>query len=519
MNLDKNTADYLSRQRWCNFKEEIRLGKVKSIEYDALPFDDGNKLLTIGTIRISSGKGEETRHFMMPLAVAEFDDLMYKDGRDILQINGKRYVDALQRPDYWQKMSKLLRANDGKIIFPNGWTLEYKDISGKDVLTAHGDSSSHPLGVEQSNTTLAVGDDEIAFKLERMLFFSDKTNPEFEMNEKLMREKSTVMPQTYGYLILRNPQNNTMSSSGIVQEFVRNQGDLWNYGLNYLQQRLNEGYLRQRPLTAEDNPHFISLMQNLGQKTAEMSECLSRPDNNSAFTPEPVDERFVYNYRKHLEFLLIKTRNTIQENLENLPEPTKKKAAQLLENWKTLTKDFTDRQIDNINRSDNKGQIVRVHGDFHLGQVMVTKDNDLRFIDFAGEPAAPFEERRQKHISVRDLAGMYRSIKGYLGSVAVEEFVKETPDETTANSRRKYAEKAVKPLIDESARLVLNGRSLKEPWLALEVLRKNLYEVNYEVSNRPQMAYVAVNGLADMLQPENIKTPVNTKSGERNLPE
>lgn len=515
MNLDKNTADYLSRQRWCNFKEEIRLGKVRSIDYSTLPFDDGNKLLTIGTIKISAGKEEETRHFMMPLAVVDFDDLMYKNKHDILRIDGKSYVDALQRPDYWQKMSEFLRQNNGGITFPNGWTLEYKDISGKDVLTAHGGSSSHPLGVEQSNTTLSVGDDEIAFKLERMLFFSDKTNPEFEMNEKLMKEKSTVMPQTYGYLILRNPRDKTMASSGIVQEFVRNQGDLWNYGLNYLRQRLNEGYLRQRPLTAEENPHFVSLMRNLGQKTAEMSECLSRPDDNSAFTPEPADERFVHIYRKHLEFLLIKTRNAIQDNLENLPEPTKVKAAKLLENWKPLTKDFTDRQIDGINRSAEKGQIVRVHGDFHLGQVMVTKDNDLRFIDFAGEPAAPFEERRQKHISVRDLAGMYRSIKGYLGSVAVEEFVKEAPDETTAESRRRYAEKAVKPLIDESARLVLNGRSLKEPWLALEVLRKNLYEVNYEVSNRPQMAYVAINGLADMLQPENPKTPVNTKSSEK----
>ena len=135
----------------------------------------------------------------------------------------------------------------------------------------------------------------------------------------------------------------------------------------------------------------------------------------------------------------------------------------------------------------------------------------MRFIDFAGEADSPIDERAQKHVSVRDLAGMYRSIKGYLGNAAVEEFVADAPDKSSAAARRAYAEKAVKPLINESARLVLNGHSLKEPWLSLEILRKNLYEVNYEVNNRPQMAYIAVNGLSDMLQPQKNNQQQNQK--------
>lgn len=181
-----------------------------------------------------------------------------------------------------------------------------------------------------------------------------------------------------------------------------------------------------------------------------------------------------------------------------------------MQNWDKLSKDYVQKLINGT--ADSQDTLVRVHGDFHLGQVMVTKDNDLRFIDFAGEPAAPLDERAQKHVSVRDLAGMYRSIKGYLGNAAVEEFVAEASDEISAKSRRSYAEKAIKPLIDESSRLVLNGRSLKEAWLGLEVLRKNLYEVNYEVNNRPQMAYIAINGLADMLQSENKAARTKGKS-------
>lgn len=492
---DKNTADYLFRQRWCNFKEEIRLNKVENINFMSLPFDKGDKMLTIGKVTLSPHNEEPIRYFMMPVAKAQ------KDETDVIMIDGKPYVDALQRPDYWQKMNEFFRQNGNNVTFPNGWKLQYKSLVAPEFMEPHRGSASRPLGVQQSNTTLAVGDNEIAFKLERMLQFSKKENPEFEMNEKLMREECSVMPKTYGYLVLHNPENGTQASSGIIQEYVQNQGDLWNYAQAYLKKRLTAGYLMQKDLTPNENPHFIHLMKTLGEKTSEMSECLSRSDNNPAFTPEPITKRFVHLYQKHLEFLFAKTKTAISDNLENLPEQTKEKASHLLQNWDKLSKDYVQKLISGT--TDSQDTLVRVHGDFHLGQVMVTKDNDLRFIDFAGEPAAPLDERAQKHVSVRDLAGMYRSIKGYLGNAAVEEFVAEASDEISAKSRRSYAEKAVKPLIDESSRLVLNGHSLKEAWLGLEVLRKNLYEVNYEVSNRPQMAYIAINGLADMMQSEN----------------
>ena len=118
----------------------------------------------------------------------------------------------------------------------------------------------------------------------------------------------------------------------------------------------------------------------------------------------------------------VKNYKDIVENLDKLPQDSKKKASYMLSNWESLTQSFIQKQLTQINSSDDKGYTCRVHGDFHLGQVMVTKDNDLRFIDFAGEPGLSAEQRKQKHIYVRDYAGMYRSIYGYMGAVAVEEF-------------------------------------------------------------------------------------------------
>lgn len=495
MKLNKEAAEYLSRQRWCNFKEEIRQNKVQDISFESLPFDNGNKLLVLGKITLSSSlKNSEDRYFLMPLA-----RLQEPSDTPSLTIGNIAYTDALQQEDYWKSMMKLFAQSDNSITFPNGWQLHYVNTGMPEVIEANKEASSRPLGVEQSNTTLAVGDDTIAFKLERMLAFSHHINPEFEMNEKLMRENCEVMPKTYGYFILKD-HNGKTASAGIIQEFVKNDGDLWNYSLAYLKDKLSSGYLQQRQLTAEDNPHFMDLMHNLSRKTAQMEQCLSRADENSGFTPEPVNDSFIHMYQKQMQVLLYQTHKNIAENLEGLPTTTKEKTSYLLENWKQLTTDFINRHLSQISTQDDKGKITRVHGDFHLGQVMVTKDKDLRFIDFAGEPGLPIEQRRQKHINVRDIAGMYRSIKGYLGAVAVEEFVAEAPDAISQKARRDYAQTAIAPLINEAAHTFLGHHSLKEPWLQLEILRKNLYEVNYEVSNRPQMAYVAVNGLSELLQ-------------------
>ena len=508
MKLNKEMTDYMSSQRWCNFKEELRQNKVSDFNYTSIPFDEGEKLLVIGKITLSL-ESPETRYFIMPLA----KENNASQSENTITLNGTTYSDAVKKDDFWKSFTKLLNDNDQSITFPNGWKMQYNNLSTSNILISEQDASSRPLGVEQSNTTLAIGDDTIAFKLERMISFSQDINPEFEMNEKLMKEECTVMPQTYAYLTLHD-NNGAQASAGIFQEFVKNRGDLWNYSLEYLKDKLHKGYLTQTDILPSDNPEFMDLIKNLSLKTQEMGNCLSRPDNNEAFTPEPVDANFIHSYEKQMTVLLYQTHRNIVNNVDKLPEPTQSKAHQLLDNWNDLTNNYIATQLNNISQSPNKGYVSRVHGDFHLGQVMVTNDNDLKFIDFAGEPDLPIEKRRQKHIYVRDIAGMYRSIKGYLGAVAVEEYVATAPDEQTAQAMRKYASKAIKPIINASAQTFLGQHNLKERWLSLEVLRKNLYEVNYEVNNRPQMAYVAINGLSDLLQ-KTSKSKTNSNNISR----
>ena len=150
---------------------------------------------------------------------------------------------------------------------------------------------------------------------------------------------------------------------------------------------------------------------------------------------------------------------------------------------------------------------------------MVTKDNKLKVIDFGGEPSLSMEERKQKYINIRDIAGMYRSIKGYLGADTAEKFAR-TPlvaniDSTSISpevyqERKDWALKTLEPLIKTSATTFL-GKETLDPWLKLEILRKNLYEVKYEVANRPQMAYIPISGLVDLFDTPKDNSITNTK--------
>lgn len=490
MNISQ-ISDYLYDCRWCNFKEDIRQGRVSNITFEKMPYDDGKKLFVIGEAEISGG---QKRYFSMPLACKA---AMPSD-RNAVVMDGQIYTDALLEPDFWKSLMKFVNDHNGKVVFANGWSLERLAIGSQELVDACMDADSKALGVEQSNTTLNVGEGKLAFKLERMLEFSKEVNSELEMNEKLMRENCSVMPKSFGGLIWRMPDGR-QASSGIMQEFVANKGDMWNYLLDYLEPRLQEGYLHQMPLTASRNPEFMEMIKNLSVKTEEMGQCFSKPDNNPNFAPEKVNDFFIFEYEKQLKLLLKKTKQTIKDHIEDLPQDTYQQAVRILQTWDKTTQEFVQSRLQQIKTSDDKGMINRVHGDFHLGQVMVTPDNDLRFIDFAGEPDLPMEQRKQKHLSVRDVAGMYRSIKGYLGAVAVENFAAQSSEVFSAQARKLWGKEAIKPLIDSAAQTFLGNRSMNEPWLALEVLRKNLYEVNYEVGNRPSMAYVPISGLTELL--------------------
>lgn len=498
--------NYIHSQRWCGFKQAIAEGKVIDVNLDSVPFDNGQKFFTLGEATLENG---EKKVFFMPLAIGHLD------GVESVNINGEEMFDATRAPDYWNKLTDFFKENKNKVTFSNGAFVKYFPIGEQDVVKNNFNATSKPLNVEQSNTTIKVGDSEIAFKQDRMIESDFGVSTEVEMNAKLMEGKCSAMPKTYGAFIMKEPDGK-VATIGIVQEFVPNRGDLWEFANHYLVAALKEAETRKLNVI-DPNEHraFIEMMKRLGNKTTEMSECLSKPNGNPDFEPEAIDATYLYGYRKNLDVLLYQTKETIQNNIENLSGETKSQTENLLRNWDNLTQSFVNKNISLLESGQEKSKIVRVHGDFHLGQVLVTKDGDLKFLDFAGEPGLPLTERKKKHPETRDVAGMYRSISGYLGPVVAETFAATGETVKRANGSDKnvtdptkeaWANRAIASIIEHSTAAFMNGKSEQQPMMALEILRKNLYEVGYEVGNRPDLAHIPVKGLVGLL---------NGKSNER----
>ncbi len=514
MKGNNELINYIHAQRWCGFKQEITEGKVVDVELDAVPFDAGRKFFTLGTAKLDDGTEKK---FFMPLAKGKMD------GVDSVFINGQEYFDAMKAPDYWKSLMVFFKENHNAVTFNNGAVVKYHTIGEKEVVQNNLFSASKPLNVEQSNTTIRVGED-IAFKQDRMIESDHGVSVEVEMNAKLMGAGCSAMPKTYGAFIMKEP-NGEIATLGIVQEFVPNRGDLWSYANNYLVNALNEAQANgQDKINVADHREFIEMMRDLGRKTAEMSECLARSNGDPDFEPIAIDDAYLYKYEKSLAVLLYQTEKTIEQNINGLDDATKAQAKELLQNWDNLTHNFVHKQIKKLNNGEAQSSIVRVHGDFHLGQVLVTKNNDLKFLDFAGEPGLSVKERKVKYPETRDVAGMYRSISGYLGPVVAETFAATGEIVKRANGTEKkitnpeqeaWANQAVIPMIEAATQAFLNGRSESEPMLALEILRKNLYEVKYEVGNRPDMAHIPVKGLVSLLKQNDEFSYVHTNQVAR----
>lgn len=505
--MQSELINYVGRQRWCGFKNELH--NVSEIEMEYIPFDWGKRRLVLGTAKFNNGT---ERKFFMPLSSTPVE------GLDTVVIDGKKYHDALQDNDYWPALMSLFEKYDNKVAFGNGVTISYERIGTDDSADEYAQAHSQPLNVEQSNTTIMVGDRALAFKQERMIECSFLTNPELEMNAKLVEAGATVMPHTYGAFLMHTPEGKT-AMLGIVQDFVINRGDLWEYANEYLLEALKKAEAEgKQKLDPEEHPEFIAMMEKLGKKTMEMGRCLSMPNGTSEFEPELVSGNYLTTYRQNMTELLQQTKEMIEGNFDKIDEKEHASVRQLLNSWDDVSQRFVDKQIRKLSSGEYRGRLVRAHGDFHLGQVLVTEKNDLKFIDFGGEPALPFEQRRMKYPETRDVAGMYRSISGYLGPVVAESFAATGETTKRANGsernvtnplKEQWAQNALKPMIEKMTESFMLQADKEHPMLALEILRKNLYEVKYEAENRPDMVRIPLKGLVDLFDKKEERRAVN----------
>ncbi len=272
-----------------------------------------------------------------------------------------------------------------------------------------------------------------------------------------------------------------------------NQGDGWDYTVNYLV-RFLEDRRTGAPLPEDAHGLYLALMKTLAIRTAELHVALSRPTDDPAFSPEPITAADIEGWRSHTLAEAEKTFEILTDSVARLPPEVAADAESLLKRRALLL-----RRIDASTATVPKGVKTRRHGDYHLGQVLVRR-NDFILVDFEGEPGRTLPERRIKHSPLTDVAGMLRSFAYARRAAALrnpqaaaqngklEPFLEKWEQETRQTFVTAYDEVARANGLYESLQEVL-------PLLELFEIEKALYETRYELGNRPEWGSIPLRAL------------------------
>jgi maltose alpha-D-glucosyltransferase/alpha-amylase len=284
----------------------------------------------------------------------------------------------------------------------------------------------------------------------------------------------------------------------MLQAYVANQGDGWTYSLEYVRRHLEQYRTTPAGDALPVNVHeaYLTLIRVLAVRTAELHRALARPTDDAAFSPQPLSRADIDAYRQRA---LEETRTALDllaVNLEAVPAADRERANAVL-----AQRDRISSRMEACAKAAPQGMKIRIHGDYHLGQVLVTR-NDFVIIDFEGEPGRGLEQRRAKHSPLRDVAGMMRSF-GYVQQSALRSIAHNEAEAARLAPLARAWELEVRTAFlsayDAAARDAALYESLQSGhgMLGLFELEKALYELRYELGNRPSWVGIPLQGILD----------------------
>ncbi|MGE0357409.1 MAG: maltose alpha-D-glucosyltransferase [Burkholderiales bacterium] len=368
----------------------------------------------------------------------------------------------------------------GKLRFAP--TSAFREIAGDDPGRL---AVNRPIA-QSSNTIVALGD-RLFLKGYRRL--RPGVNPELEIGRHLTEAARFAHCASLAGSLEFVAADGTPTTLALLQAFVPNQGDGWNHTLGYLERYLES--VRDATDTPIEEPHgaYLELARTLGTRTAELHAALAMRTGDASFDPEPATDRDLSAWKKRVRDEAEATFALLERRMESLPPEAREEALALLARRTDLLARIE------AARAGAGALKTRFHGDFHLGQVLLAK-NDFLIVDFEGEPSRPLAERRAKSSPLRDVAGMLRSFD-YARWSALE------------RASRNDAERArlgglAKRWLEETRLAYLEAYQARsgpaEPGLlALFEAEKALYELRYEIGNRPAWVRIPLQGISALL--------------------
>ena len=364
------------------------------------------------------------------------------------------------------------------------------------------------LGAEQSNSSMLFGN-QFFLKLYRKL--EDGVNPDVEITRFLTEHAGFAHVPSFVGTIEYRREKAEPSVIGLLQSAVTAEGDAWTLTIDWLGRYYERVLARKAELQTDPTPPgplvaelvggvYPEQVKLLGQRTGELHLALASAPEDHVFAPEPFNAMAQRSVYQSMRALLRRTTELLGKKIDNLPEQFRAEAREIL----GAEKEILAREKRLLDRKTNAAKI-RIHGDYHLGQVLYT-GKDFFILDFEGEPARPLSERKLKRSPLRDVAGMLRSFQ-YAAYNALWQPNTRAEDvpflERWADLwYRQISSVFLQSYLRTTARAVFIPHNSEDLQVMLEayLLDKAVYEIGYELNNRPDWVVIPIRGIKHILR-------------------
>jgi trehalose synthase-fused probable maltokinase len=412
------SPEWIASQRWFRSKQR----PITSVtEVDRAPLTDD---AVLAVLEVAYRDGGEPDQYLLPLV----GDREPADGDGAW----RAFVGAMSD-------GAVLEGRNGRFVASS--TASMGDLLDRpiDRLT------ERRLGVEQSNTSVVLGD-RLILKLYRLLEAGE--NPDLEVSAFLTDAGFTDTPAVAGALV--HESGGKAAAAAMLQAFVPSSGDAWSAMLDEL---------------AVDPDRATRIAAQVGDLTARMHRALASRPGDTAFPARPATPEETAGWRASGERQLAQAVAAVSGDAHS----------RLVQ----LAPRITARFADTFGSAGGEAAVSRIHGDYHLGQLLARHDGGFSVIDFEGEPARPLAERREPSSPLRDVAGMLRSL--------------DYAARTAEAGRHAAGFDAGRWLIDTRAALLGGYGGIgpdRQGLLDAFELEKACYEVRYEANNRPSWLWL-----------------------------
>ncbi len=524
--IEEVMPGFLTRSRW--FGGKARPLKQASI-VDMFSLTKDSRRWTIALVRVNYLSGD-TEVYAVPMALAPENqsDRIWKEHPEAVIARLKLkcspsallLYDALADAAFGEALLEVLARK--RIIHGRFGQIRGSTTHAFRTLITKGHPLPSPtmMRAEQSNTSIRFGD-RLILKLIRKLV--PGVNPGLEIGRLLTEKRFPYCAPTAGAIELRLNQDEPMTIA-ILQGFVTNQGDAWSYALDqlghYFEAALGQPFFDLPAAFSVDlldaAPSveaagligvFLESARLLGRRTAEMHICLASEQSLPEFKPEAFSKLYQRALYQTMRNQVGKALPLLRRQFNRLPEGLRPLAIYIMKREKDLMNRFKDLLETKISTLR-----IRCHGDYHLGQLLFT-GSDFIIIDFEGEPARPITERRIKRSALQDVAGMLRSFH-YAAHVALLRRQENGIAPEAVADLEHWAEfwqrwvsaEFLKSYLQEAGggRFIPGSRNELRVLLGTLLLNKAIYELSYELNNRPDWVGIPLHGIRQLLGDQHI---------------